>query len=176
MILADTKIGQKLLLLLSSKSPESGGEFDLRPSALSNDELLHYDSSSVIICAVGARYKSYCSNIGRTFLIDAEPFQSKAYEEEEEEEGTTLRSDNHEMSKEELRRQEDDDGSDSESLVKPGDEDEGKTWEELERTARNEAREKEDEFDSEEQRKRRKTKERRSKSSSSSMPKRSIIR
>ncbi|KAJ1379296.1 PH-like domain superfamily [Sesbania bispinosa] len=59
---------------------QSGGEFDLRPSAVSNDELLHYDSASVIICAVGARYKSYCSNIARTFLIDAEPLQSKAYE------------------------------------------------------------------------------------------------
>ncbi|XP_061360509.1 FACT complex subunit SPT16-like isoform X1 [Gastrolobium bilobum] len=59
---------------------QSGGEFDLRPSAVSNDELLHYDSASVIICAVGARYKSYCSNIARTFLIDADPLQSKAYE------------------------------------------------------------------------------------------------
>ncbi|KAF7840699.1 FACT complex subunit SPT16-like [Senna tora] len=59
---------------------QSGGEFDLRPSAVSNDELLHYDSASVILCAVGARYKSYCSNIARTFLIDAVPLQSKAYE------------------------------------------------------------------------------------------------
>ncbi|XP_057435713.1 FACT complex subunit SPT16-like [Lotus japonicus] len=54
--------------------------FDLRPSAVSNDDLLHYDTASVIICAVGARYKSYCSNIARTFLIDADPLQSKAYE------------------------------------------------------------------------------------------------
>ncbi|KAJ7963221.1 FACT complex subunit SPT16 [Quillaja saponaria] len=59
---------------------QSGGEFDLKPSAASNDELLYYDSASVIICAVGARYKSYCSNIARTFLIDASPIQSKAYE------------------------------------------------------------------------------------------------
>ncbi|RDX60939.1 FACT complex subunit SPT16, partial [Mucuna pruriens] len=59
---------------------QSGGEFDLRPSAVSNDELLHYDSASVILCAVGARYKSYCSNIARTFLIDADPLQSRAYE------------------------------------------------------------------------------------------------
>ncbi|KAI9126122.1 hypothetical protein K1719_003540 [Acacia pycnantha] len=59
---------------------QSGGEFDLRPSAVSNDDLLYYDSASVILCAVGARYKSYCSNIARTFLIDAEPLQSKAYE------------------------------------------------------------------------------------------------
>ncbi|XP_057434287.1 FACT complex subunit SPT16-like [Lotus japonicus] len=59
---------------------QSGVEFDLRPSAVSNDDLLHYDPASVIICAVGARYKSYCSNIARTFLIDADPVQSKAYE------------------------------------------------------------------------------------------------
>lgn len=59
---------------------QSGGQFDLRPSAASNDELLYYDSASVIICAVGSRYKSYCSNVARTFLIDANPLQSKAYE------------------------------------------------------------------------------------------------
>ncbi|XVF05897.1 hypothetical protein REPUB_Repub06bG0001500 [Reevesia pubescens] len=59
---------------------QSGGEFDLRPSAASNEETLYYDSASVILCAVGARYNSYCSNIARTFLIDATPLQSKAYE------------------------------------------------------------------------------------------------
>lgn len=59
---------------------QSGGAFDLRPSAASNDELLYYDSGSVIICAVGSRYNSYCSNIARSFLIDATPLQSKAYE------------------------------------------------------------------------------------------------
>ncbi|MBA0859974.1 hypothetical protein Goshw_012680 [Gossypium schwendimanii] len=59
---------------------QSGGEFDLRPSAASNEENLYYDSASVILCAVGARYNSYCSNIARTFLIDATPLQSKAYE------------------------------------------------------------------------------------------------
>ncbi|KAI4310916.1 hypothetical protein MLD38_035861 [Melastoma candidum] len=59
---------------------QSGGYFDLRPSATSNDELLYYNSASVIICAVGSRYNSYCSNVARTFLIDATPLQSKAYE------------------------------------------------------------------------------------------------
>lgn len=59
---------------------QSGGEFDLRPSAASNDEMLYYDSASVIICAIGSRYNSYCSNIARTFLIDANHLQSKAYE------------------------------------------------------------------------------------------------
>ncbi|XP_073045483.1 FACT complex subunit SPT16 [Primulina eburnea] len=59
---------------------ESGGEFDLRPSASSNDENLFYDSTSVIICAIGSQYNSYCSNVARTVLIDANPVQSKAYE------------------------------------------------------------------------------------------------
>ncbi|XVF41714.1 hypothetical protein PTKIN_Ptkin01aG0302300 [Pterospermum kingtungense] len=59
---------------------QSGGEFDLRPSAASNEENLYYDSASVILCAVGARYNSYCSNVARTFLIDAIPLQNQAYE------------------------------------------------------------------------------------------------
>ena len=58
---------------------QSGGEFDLRPSAASNDEPLYYDSASVIIIAVGSRYNSYCSNVARTLMIDATPLQSKAY-------------------------------------------------------------------------------------------------
>ncbi|KAL6005554.1 FACT complex subunit spt16 [Asimina triloba] len=59
---------------------QSGGEFDLKPSASSNDEHLYYESTSVIICAIGSRYNSYCSNVARTFLIDANSMQSKAYE------------------------------------------------------------------------------------------------
>ncbi|KAJ4721703.1 FACT complex subunit SPT16-like [Melia azedarach] len=59
---------------------QSGGEFDLKPSASSNDTYLYYDSTSVIICAIGCRYNSYCSNVARTFLIDANAMQSKAYE------------------------------------------------------------------------------------------------
>lgn len=46
---------------------QSGGVFSLKPSAISSDEHLE---SGVILCSLGARYKSYCSNIGRTFLID----------------------------------------------------------------------------------------------------------
>ncbi|XP_074320918.1 FACT complex subunit SPT16-like [Silene latifolia] len=59
---------------------QSGGQFDLRPNASSNDDILYYESCSVIICAVGSRYNSYCSNVARTFLIDANSMQSKAYE------------------------------------------------------------------------------------------------
>lgn len=59
---------------------QSGGNFDLRPSATSNDDYLYYDSSSVIICAIGTRYNSYCSNVARTYLIDSNAVQSRAYE------------------------------------------------------------------------------------------------
>ncbi|KAF7127189.1 hypothetical protein RHSIM_Rhsim11G0099900 [Rhododendron simsii] len=59
---------------------QSGGNFDLRPSASSDDEFLYYDSASVIICAVGSRYSSYCSNVARTYLIDSTETQSKAYD------------------------------------------------------------------------------------------------
>ncbi|KAL5993697.1 FACT complex subunit spt16 [Asimina triloba] len=58
---------------------QSGSEFDLKPSASSNDEHLYYESTSVIMCAIGSRYNSYCSNIARTFLIDANSMQSNAY-------------------------------------------------------------------------------------------------
>ena len=46
---------------------QSGGVYSLKPSALSNDDVL---DAGVILCSLGARYKSYCSNVGRTFLID----------------------------------------------------------------------------------------------------------
>ncbi|KAH7849396.1 hypothetical protein Vadar_017225 [Vaccinium darrowii] len=59
---------------------QSGGNFDLWPSASSDDEFLYYKSASAIICAIGCRYNSYCSNVARTFLIDFTPTQGKAYE------------------------------------------------------------------------------------------------
>lgn len=59
---------------------QSGGAFDLRPSAQSDDHSLYYDSPSVIICAIGCRYNSYCSNVSRTYLIDSDAVHTKAYE------------------------------------------------------------------------------------------------
>ncbi|KAL5719018.1 DNA helicase [Ranunculus cassubicifolius] len=59
---------------------QSGGEFDLKPTAMSNDKNLFYASGSVIICAIGSRYSGYCSNVARSFLIDADDVQTKAYE------------------------------------------------------------------------------------------------
>ena len=45
---------------------QSGGDFDLRPSAQSTGKAIH---AGPIICSLGVRYRSYCSNIARTFLI-----------------------------------------------------------------------------------------------------------
>ncbi|KAG0242359.1 FACT complex subunit spt16 [Actinomortierella wolfii] len=55
---------------------QSGGEYDLKTNAMSNNKNLH---DGTIICSLGARYKSYCSNIGRTFLIDPNKTQEKNY-------------------------------------------------------------------------------------------------
>ena len=46
---------------------QSGGVYSLKPSALSNDDNLN---AGVVLCSIGARYKSYCSNVSRTFLFD----------------------------------------------------------------------------------------------------------
>ncbi len=56
---------------------QSGGKYDLRVSASSNAENLH---DGVIVCSLGARYKSYCSNISRTYIINPEKDQKVAYE------------------------------------------------------------------------------------------------
>lgn len=47
---------------------QSGGKYDIKVSAQSNSDLL---SSDVIICSLGARYKGYCANMARTFMVDA---------------------------------------------------------------------------------------------------------
>ncbi|CUM65980.1 uncharacterized protein PRCAT00003634001 [Priceomyces carsonii] len=47
---------------------QSGGQYDLKPSALSTDAQLVGDG--IIVASLGLRYKSYCSNIGRTFMIN----------------------------------------------------------------------------------------------------------
>ncbi|KAI8089405.1 FACT complex subunit-domain-containing protein [Halteromyces radiatus] len=56
---------------------QSGGNYDLRTSAVSDNKPLR---SGVILCSLGVRYKYYCSNIGRTYLIDPTKTQEKNYE------------------------------------------------------------------------------------------------
>jgi nucleosome binding factor SPN SPT16 subunit len=55
---------------------QSGGKYDLRPSAVSDESPLH---DGTIVCSLGVRYKSYCSNISRTFLVNPEKVFSIMY-------------------------------------------------------------------------------------------------
>ena len=55
---------------------QSGGKYDLKPSASSNTDNLH---AGTIICSLGTRYKSYCSNISRSFLVNPEKQQEEDY-------------------------------------------------------------------------------------------------
>ncbi|KAF9205553.1 FACT complex subunit spt16 [Haplosporangium sp. Z 27] len=85
-VLLDDKMFKQLKFPadVSSGNPEwcytpiiqSGGDYDLKTSAVSNGKELH---AGTIICSLGVRYKSYCSNIGRTFLIDPNKTQEKNY-------------------------------------------------------------------------------------------------
>ena len=49
---------------------QSGGKYDIKVSAQSNNDNMSFD---IIICSLGARYKSYCANISRTYMIDPLP-------------------------------------------------------------------------------------------------------
>ncbi|GAA95631.1 uncharacterized protein L969DRAFT_615408 [Mixia osmundae IAM 14324] len=55
---------------------QSGGSYDLKASAQSDEERLR---AGVILCSLGVRYKSYCSNVSRTFMIDPAKAQEEAY-------------------------------------------------------------------------------------------------
>jgi nucleosome binding factor SPN SPT16 subunit len=56
---------------------QSGGKYDLKISAQSTSDELSHD---VITVSLGARYKLYCSNIARTFLVDPPKKVSATYE------------------------------------------------------------------------------------------------
>ena len=59
---------------------QSGGSYDLRTSAQSNGNRLEgAEGSGVILASMGLKYKSYCSNIGRTWLVDPHKSQQKYY-------------------------------------------------------------------------------------------------
>ncbi|GAA5853260.1 hypothetical protein JCM9279_006278 [Rhodotorula babjevae] len=55
---------------------QSGGNYDLKSSAQTDDQRL---KAGVILCSLGIRYKSYCSNVGRTFMIDPSADHEKNY-------------------------------------------------------------------------------------------------
>lgn len=56
---------------------QSGGNYNLRFAATSDDENIHYGT---IVSSLGIRYKRYCSNISRTLMIDPSEEQKKNYE------------------------------------------------------------------------------------------------
>jgi len=56
---------------------QSGGKYELKVSAQSTSDSLAHD---IIVVSLGARYKLYCSNIARTFLVDPPKIVSNNYE------------------------------------------------------------------------------------------------
>ncbi|KAJ3333758.1 FACT complex subunit spt16 [Blyttiomyces sp. JEL0837] len=56
---------------------QSGGAYDLRPSANCDGKSLH---DGTILCSLGVRYRSYCSNLSRTFMINPEKVKEKNYD------------------------------------------------------------------------------------------------
>ncbi|KAK3328379.1 transcription elongation complex subunit [Cercophora scortea] len=55
---------------------QSGGKFDLKWQVDSDNDILH---PGIIIAAMGLRYKSYCSQIARTFMVDPNKSQESNY-------------------------------------------------------------------------------------------------
>ncbi|GAM27039.1 hypothetical protein SAMD00019534_102140 [Acytostelium subglobosum LB1] len=55
---------------------QSGGVYDLKFNATSNDDTLHFGT---IVVSLGSRYKGYCSNIARTYFIDPVEEQQSNY-------------------------------------------------------------------------------------------------
>ncbi len=56
---------------------QSGGNYKLKFSVVSDKENVHFGA---IICSFGARYKSYCSNIVRTMLVNPSDKVQKSYD------------------------------------------------------------------------------------------------
>ncbi|KAG5185316.1 FACT complex subunit-domain-containing protein [Tribonema minus] len=55
---------------------QSGGAYDLRISAQSSDAPM---SADLILASVGARYRSYCATLTRSFFVNAPPRVEEAY-------------------------------------------------------------------------------------------------
>ncbi|KAL9931226.1 hypothetical protein V8E36_009903 [Tilletia maclaganii] len=56
---------------------QSGGHFDLSVGASSDENRLEGADGGVVIAAMGLKYKSYCSNMARTWLIDSHKTQAR---------------------------------------------------------------------------------------------------
>ncbi|KAK7043799.1 FACT complex subunit spt16 [Paramarasmius palmivorus] len=61
--------------IIISRSSKSG--YDLRYTAESTEDNIAH--KGVLLVAFGMRYKSYCANVGRTFIVDPTPDQEAQY-------------------------------------------------------------------------------------------------
>jgi nucleosome binding factor SPN SPT16 subunit len=65
----DSPVNWKLVEWCYPPIVQSGGKYDLKPSAVSDGSNIH---AGTVIVGFGTRYRSYCSNLGRTILINPE--------------------------------------------------------------------------------------------------------
>ena len=72
----NVKVASELVEICFTPIIQSGGKYDIKVNAESNSDNL---SSDIIICSLGARYKNYCANVSRTFIVDAPPKVEKTY-------------------------------------------------------------------------------------------------
>ncbi|OCB84155.1 FACT complex subunit SPT16 [Sanghuangporus baumii] len=61
--------------IIQSRGTKSG--YDLRSSAESSSDMMEH--KGVLLVAVGMRYKGYCANVGRTFVVDPTKEQEAVY-------------------------------------------------------------------------------------------------
>jgi nucleosome binding factor SPN SPT16 subunit len=72
----DSKVNLEFVDVCYPPIIQSGGVYSLKPSALSTEDLLCVKGGP-IICSVGLRYRAYCANMSRTFLINPLPKQEE---------------------------------------------------------------------------------------------------
>lgn len=72
----NVKVSADVVEICFSPIIQSGGKYDIKVSAQSNTDFL---SSDIILCSLGARYKNYCANVSRTFMVDAPSKVEKTY-------------------------------------------------------------------------------------------------
>jgi len=56
------------------QSRSSAGGYDLKPTAESSPEDMSH--KGVFLVSIGMRYKGYCANLGRTFIVDPDKVSS----------------------------------------------------------------------------------------------------
>lgn len=70
------KYDSKYLDICHQPIIQSGGVYNLKPSAISSDANLKLD---LIICSLGIRYDNYCASLARTFFVNPSIYQQKCY-------------------------------------------------------------------------------------------------